>query len=145
MLSSRAMSAEPSTDGASVIVFDGVCNLCGRWVRFLLPRDRKGLFRFAAMQTEAGRRLLAAHGLDPQDPVSFLFLDRGRAYTDSGAILRVLIRLGWPWRAAAVGYIAPRPLRDALYRWVARNRYRWFGRQEACFVPSPDTRARFLG
>ena len=139
------MALEPTASGESVIVFDGVCNLCSRWVRFLLPRDRKGVFRFAAMQTEAGQRLLRQHGLDPLDPVSFLFLDGGRAFTDSTAILRVLIRLGWPWRAAAIGYVVPRPIRDALYRWVARNRYRWFGRREACFVPAPEARGRFLG
>jgi len=128
-----------------IIVFDGVCVLCSRWVRFLLPRDRKGAFRFAAMQSEAGQRLLAAHGLDPLDPVSFLFLDDGRAYTDSGAILGVLVRLGGAWRLMAIGYALPRPLRDALYRWVARHRYRWFGRHETCFVPSPDAAGRFLG
>lgn len=139
------MSPEPIAAGSSIIVFDGVCNLCSRWVRFLVPRDRKGVFRFAAMQTETGGRLFAAHGLDPQDPVSFLFLDGGRAFTDSGAILRVLMRLGWPWRAAAIGFAIPRPVRDALYRWVARNRYLWFGRQEACFAPPPEMRARFLG
>lgn len=129
----------------SIIVFDGVCVLCSRWVRFLLPRDRKAVFRFAAMQSEAGKRLLAAHGLDPLEPVSFLFLDGGRAFTDSGAILRVLVRLGGPWRLLAVGYAVPRPVRDALYRWIARNRYRWFGRRDACFVPSPEASARFLG
>lgn len=134
------MQAEPS-----IIVFDGVCVLCSRWVRFLLPRDRRGVFRFAAMQSDAGRTLLAAHGLDANDPVSFLFLDRGRAHTDSGAILRVLMRLGGLWRLAAVGYAVPRPVRDALYRWVARHRYRWFGRRDACFVPSPEAASRFLG
>ncbi len=128
-----------------IIVFDGVCVLCSRWVRFLLPRDRRAVFRFAAMQSEAGQRLLAAHGLDPLDPVSFLFLDGGRAFTDSGAILRVLLRLGGPWRLLAIGYAVPRPVRDALYRWIARNRYRWFGRRDACFIPNPDAAARFLG
>ena len=113
-------------------------------MRFLLPRDKKGVFRFATMQSAAGRRLLAVHGLDPADPVSVLFLDRGCAFIDSGAILRVLLRLGGVWRLAAVGHLVPRPLRDGLYRWVARNRYRWFGRRQACFVPGPKAAARFL-
>lgn len=138
------MAPPMSTAPPAIIVFDGVCNLCSRWVRFLLPRDRRGRFRFATMQSAAGGRLLAQHGLDPDDPVSILFLDAGRAYTDSAAILRVLTRLGGAWRLAAAGYIVPHPFRDALYRWVARRRYRWFGKRDTCFVPAPDAAARFL-
>jgi predicted DCC family thiol-disulfide oxidoreductase YuxK len=130
---------------SSIIVFDGVCVLCSGWVRFLLPRDRAGRFRFATMQSDAGRRLLAQHGLDPEDPVSFLLVEGDRAYTDSGALLRILCRLGGWWRSTGIFYAVPRFLRDALYRWVARRRYRWFGRREACFVPTPETASRFLG
>jgi len=128
----------------SIVVFDGVCVLCSGWVRFLLVRDRRGRFRFATMQSEAGRRLLAAHGLDPADPVSFLLVEGGRAFTDSTGILRIVARLGGIWRLAAAVYAVPRPLRDAVYRWLARHRYRWFGRREACFVPTPETAHRFL-
>lgn len=128
----------------SIVVFDGVCVLCSGWVRFLLKRDRAGRFRFATMQSEAGRRLLAAHGLDPADPVSFLLVEDGRAFTDSAGILRIVARLGGLWRLAAAAYAVPRPLRDAVYRWVARHRYRWFGQREACFVPTPETAQRFL-
>ena len=128
----------------SIVVFDGVCVLCSGWVRFLLKRDRGGRFRFATMQSEAGRRPMVAHGLDPDDPVSFLLIEGGRAFTDSTGILRIVVRLGGLWRLAAAGYAVPRPLRDAVYRWVARRRYRWFGRREACFVPTPETAHRFL-
>jgi len=129
---------------APVIVFDGVCALCSRWVRFLLRFDRAGRYRFAAMQGAHGRRLLSAHGLDPDDPMSFLLLEDGRALTDSDAILRVLAGLGGPWRLATSARLLPRRWRDAAYRALARNRYRWFGRHDACYLPTPAQAARFL-
>lgn len=127
-----------------VIVFDGVCMLCSGWVRFLLGRDG-GRHRFAAMQGPTGRALLDSHGLDPDDPVSFLLVEGARAYTDTDAIIRVLARLGGPWRALAAALrCLPRGLRDASYRLLARHRYRLFGRRQACTVPDPDSHARFL-
>lgn len=130
--------------GTAIVVFDGVCHLCSGWVQFLLRRDRAGRFRFASMQSERGRRLLAANGIDPDDPVSFLLLDAGAARTDSDAILRVLELLGGPWRFARVLRVAPRALRDPLYRAIARRRYRLFGRRALCWMPSPEAAARFL-
>jgi len=133
-----------SPPDAPIVVFDGVCNLCSRWVRFVLAHDRPGRFRFAAMQSEAGRRLLARHGLDPEDPVSLLLVEGGGAYTDSEAIIRVLAAFSGPWRFAEGLRLVPAFVRDPLYRLVARNRYRWFGRRDACVVPSPDVAERFL-
>lgn len=135
--------------GAAVIVFDGVCVLCNGWVDFLLRHDRVGRYRFAAMQSDAGRALLAAHGLDPDDPASFLLIEhdadaRPRVSTNTDAIRRVLAGLGGLWRLAHAIALLPRPLRDPVYRWLARNRYRWFGRHEACSVPTPEHRQRFL-
>lgn len=136
------MSADPSTP---VIVFDGVCVLCNGWVRFLLRRDGRGVFRFAAMQTPTGRALLQANALDPDDPRSFLLIDEAGTWTDTVAIARVLCRLGGPWTAlGVVMQCVPQRLRDATYRCVARNRYRWFGRHARCVVPSPETRGRFI-
>jgi len=129
---------------AAVIVFDGVCALCSRWVRFLLRFDRAGRYRFAAMQGAHGRQLLAAHGLDPDDPMSFLLLDGGRVWTDSDAIVQVLRGLGGPWRLLAAIRVLPRAWRDVAYRALARNRYRWFGRHDACFLPTPEQAWRFL-
>ncbi|MNU99123.1 hypothetical protein D3C71_892470 [compost metagenome] len=129
---------------SAVIVFDGVCALCSRWVRFLLRFDRKGRYRFAAMQGEQGRRLLEAHGLDPDDPLSFLLVEGGTAYTDTDAIVRVISGLGGVWRLAGVARWLPKALRDRGYRWLARNRYRWFGRHETCFLPTLEQRGRFL-
>ena len=129
---------------SAVIVFDGVCALCSRWVRFLLRFDRKGRYRFAAMQGEQGRRLLEAHGLDPDDPLSFLLVEGGTAYTDTDAIVRVISGLGGVWRLAGVARWLPKVWRDRGYRWLARNRYRWFGRHETCFLPTLEQRGRFL-
>ena len=138
--------AEPA---GAVIVFDGVCVLCNGWVGFLLRHDLRGRYRYAAMQSDAGRELLASHALDPDDPASFLLVEHDvgaqpRISTGSDAIRRVLAGLGGAWRAAHVLALLPRVLRDAAYRWLARNRYRWFGRHEACSMPAPEHRNRFL-
>lgn len=134
-----------STDArSSIIVFDGDCALCSGWVRFLLRHDRRERHRFAAMQAPTGRALLVEHGIDPDDPSSFLLLEGGQAWTDTDAIRRVVTGLGGPWRIAHVLGLVPKGLRDRIYRLVARNRYRWFGRNAECFVPTPEQRARFL-
>lgn len=137
------MSGEPATNEGPIVVFDGICALCNGWVRFLLKRDRAGRYRFAAMQTEAGRALLASHGLDPDDPVSFLLVEGDRAWTDTDAIRRVLAGLGGAWRLANLMAMVPRFVRDPPYRWLARNRYRWFG-TTACHVPTEEERGRFI-
>ena len=129
----------------AVIVFDGVCVLCSRWTRFVLRFDHARHFRLAAMQTRAGRDILAAHGLDPDDPSTFIVIDAGRAYTESAALLHVLSRFGLFWRACAVALrCLPRAWRDGGYRVIARNRYRWFGRKDVCVIPVPEQRARFI-
>jgi predicted DCC family thiol-disulfide oxidoreductase YuxK len=133
-----------SVDAPPVLVFDGVCLLCSRWVRFVLKHDHDAHYRFAAMQSERGRALLSAHGLDPDDPNSLLLLRDGHAWTDSDAIVRVLTGFGGAWRAAVLLRAIPRFVRDPAYRWLARNRYRWFGRTDTCWLPAPEHAARFL-
>jgi predicted DCC family thiol-disulfide oxidoreductase YuxK len=128
----------------AIVVFDGVCVACNRSVDFLLRRDRSERYRFAAMQSPAGHALMAAHGIDPANPASFLLLEGGRAFRDSEAALRVLSGLGGTWRCTRIALLLPRALRDAAYRWVARHRYRWFGRREACRVPTREEAGRFL-
>lgn len=133
-----------STERA-VIVFDGVCTLCNGWVHFLLERDRARRFGFAAMQGMHGRELLATHGLDPDDPASFLLIDAAGAWRDSEVIARVLAGLGTRWRIMAWLLMRlPRSLRDRGYALVARNRYRWFGRRQACMLPPAGEADRFL-
>jgi predicted DCC family thiol-disulfide oxidoreductase YuxK len=137
------MAAESA---APVIVFDGVCLLCSRWVRFLLKHDRAERYHFASMQSDGGRTLLLAHGLDPDSPLSFLLVEDGRGYTDTDAIARVLHglpRRRWHWLGSTLR-LAPRWLRDPAYRFVARHRYRIFGQSRSCFLPSPEQRARFM-
>ena len=132
--------SEPSP----VVVFDGTCVLCSSWVTFLLRYAEHGRFRFSTTQSVAGRGLLEAHGVDADNPGTFLFLEGEHAYTESDAVIRMLRTLGGAWHAAAVGRVLPRKMRDALYRWVARNRYPWFGRRQRCFVPSASDRDLFL-
>lgn len=130
---------------SSIIVFDGVCHLCSGWVRFLLERDKAERFTFAAMQTPAGRRLLRAHGLDPDAPVSFLLCENHVPYTDSTAIVRILAQLGGIWKIIAVPLSwIPRALRDPCYRFVARHRYRLFGRRTQCLMPEARFARRFV-
>jgi predicted DCC family thiol-disulfide oxidoreductase YuxK len=130
---------------AKTIVFDGVCALCSAWVGFVLKRDCAHEFQFAAMQTAAGRTILMQHGVDPDDPVTFLLVDDGAAYTDTDAALRVVSRFGTGWRIfAGIVRVIPSSLRNVLYRWIARNRYRFFGRRAACLVPNADEADRFL-
>jgi predicted DCC family thiol-disulfide oxidoreductase YuxK len=129
-----------------VIVFDGVCLLCSRWVRFVLTHDGEARYRFASMQSDSGRSLLLAHGLDPDSPQSFLLVEGRQGHTDSDAIARVLLSLRrrrWRCLGRAIGLI-PRRLRDPVYRFVARHRYRIFGRSRSCFLPTPEQRARFM-
>jgi predicted DCC family thiol-disulfide oxidoreductase YuxK len=115
-------------------------------VRFLLHRDTQAQFRFASIQSESGRSLMLSHGLDPASPLSLLLVEDGNGYTDTDAIARVLRRLHrWPWRVIATCMLwIPRVARDPLYRFVARHRYRLFGRSDQCFVPSEEQRARFM-
>lgn len=134
-----------ATEDAPVIVFDGVCLLCSRWVRFLLKHDRAERYHFASMQSDRGRQLLLAHGLDADSPLSFLLVENGQGHTDTRAIAQVLRGLGqrrWRWLANALQRV-PRAVRDPAYRFVARHRYRIFGQSRSCFVPTPGQRARF--
>lgn len=127
-----------------ILVFDAQCLLCNGWVRFLLRHDRRGVFRYAAMQGSAGQALLAQAGLHVTGLQTLLLVDGPRSWQHTAAILRVLDALGWPWRLAWVAWLVPAPVRDAAYRWVARNRYRLFGRADTCALPPSGQAARFL-
>jgi predicted DCC family thiol-disulfide oxidoreductase YuxK len=129
-----------------VVLFDGVCNLCNRGVNFIIDRDPSGTFRFAALQSGAGRRILQGFGrsLSEGDPQTIVVVDRSRLYERSGAILRIARHMRGAWPLLAVLLLIPRPLRDALYRWGSARRYRWFGKSDTCRVPTQELRARFL-
>ena len=127
-----------------IVVFDGQCLVCNGSVQFLLRHDSKRALRFAAIQTEAGRALVLAAGLRVDSLETFLFVDGDRAWRQTAALFRVCHALGGFWRLAWIGWIVPAPLRDALYGLVARNRFRFFPRQEVCMIPRPEDRSRFL-
>lgn len=132
-------------EAAPVIVFDGVCVLCSRWVDFILRHDTDGRFKLAAMQGVHGRALLAEHGLSPDDPSSLLLVQGGRGYINIDAIIRVLQSFGAGWRLlGTLLKCTPRRSRDPLYRWLARNRYQLFGRRSQCRLPDPTQAWRFL-
>jgi predicted DCC family thiol-disulfide oxidoreductase YuxK len=128
-----------------LILFDGVCNLCAGAVRFIIKHDPAAVFRFASLQSETGRRLLAKHGIDSTRIDSFVLVEDDVAYTESTAALRVARRLQGAWPLCFYGGILlPRLLRDPVYRFIARHRYQWFGKEESCMIPTPELRTRFV-
>ena len=153
-----------------ILFFDGVCGLCNRFVDLMLRADRRGRYRYAPLQGETAQRLLGPQDQDqagdPEtgdretgdpplgssqvsdsqtgDPQSFVFLEKDKRYEQSNAVLLALSGLGGTWRLISLLYVFPRPLRDFVYRIVARNRYRWFGRRDECRLPTPEERDRFL-
>ena len=135
---------QPSRREHPTILYDGVCVLCSRVVQFVIRHDRAALFRFASMQSEPGRRLLARHGLPLDGWDSFVLVEDGAAYLKSTAFLRIMARLSRPWPILAAGRLVPERLRDQAYDLIARNRYRLFGRRDSCMIPTPEVRARFL-
>lgn len=126
-----------------VILYDGVCIFCSRWVRFVVARDTARRFRFTPIQSDYGTRLAKTFGIDPDDPDTNAVVHDGIAWMKSDAALTVLSHLpGWGWTRAL--FAVPKPLRDAVYGLIARNRYKIFGKYETCFVPDADMRARVL-
>jgi len=127
-----------------IILFDGACNFCNGAVNFVIRQDKKSRFRFAPLQSAAGQELLAAHHLSQKDFDSFVLIDNGKVYQKSSAALRVLNHLPWYWKEAQLLRVVPTFLRDAIYDFIARHRYQWFGKRDQCMVPTPQVRARFL-
>lgn len=133
-----------STSEHPVLLFDGVCNLCNSSVQFIIERDPRAHFRFASLQSEEGQALLNRFEDRPADLSSVVLVQDGQLYSRSDAALRVARQLGRGWPLLYALIVVPRPIRDAVYNWIARNRYRWFGKKEACMIPSPDLKSRFL-
>jgi predicted DCC family thiol-disulfide oxidoreductase YuxK len=127
----------------AIILFDGVCNFCCSSVQFIIERDPRQRFTFASQQSDRGKQLLADAKLPPSMD-TFVLIENHTVYTRSTAALKVAAQLTQPWPLFAVFRIVPTFIRDAAYRVIAQNRYRWFGQKEACWVPTPEIRARFL-
>lgn len=127
-----------------IILFDALCVLCSVNAQFILKHDRGGYFRLASMQSEAGAALYRKFGIDPADPETMILVQGDRALRNSDAVLAIYVGLGWPWKAMRVFSIVPRPLRDGIYRLIARNRYRLFGQRDTCWLPASEYTDRLL-
>jgi predicted DCC family thiol-disulfide oxidoreductase YuxK len=127
----------------SIILFDGVCNLCNDSVQFILKRDPVGYFKFASLQGETGQKLLKRYGISTELN-SFVLIEKDKIYLKSSAALRVCRHLTGPWKSLSFLRIIPPVIRDFLYDIVAKNRYRWFGKKESCMLPSPKWKNRFI-
>jgi predicted DCC family thiol-disulfide oxidoreductase YuxK len=132
-------------DDRPIIIFDGHCVLCSGFAHFILRHDERGTFRLMAGQSSLGQALYRHLGLDPTDFETSILLHQGRAWYKSQGAIRIFQLLGLPWSASVLLKVVPRALMDWLYNLVARNRLRWFGRQEQCFLAEPGQRDRFLG
>lgn len=126
-----------------VVFYDDVCVLCSRTVQFILKHDKHGQFRFAPVDSDLFQKKVAP-GFMGEIPDSVILLAEGKVYTRSAASLRIAGRLRFPVNLAVVGLIVPRFLRNWIYDWIARNRYRWFGKRETCYLPDPAFQHRFI-
>ena len=127
-----------------VILFDGVCNFCNSAVNFVIKRDKKARILFAPLQSETGKRLLEQYALPAGDMESFVFIEKGKIHKRSTAALRVCRYLSALWPLCFGAIIVPKFIRDGIYNWIARNRYKWFGVRQECMIPTPEIKARFL-
>jgi predicted DCC family thiol-disulfide oxidoreductase YuxK len=127
-----------------VILFDGVCNFCNYWVNFAIRHDKKKKLRFAPLQGETAAKLLPAHHIKPTDISSVILIDKGKAYTQSSASIRICKHLDGGWKLFYGLMIIPKFIRDFFYNIIARNRYKWFGKKDSCMIPPPGWKERFL-
>jgi predicted DCC family thiol-disulfide oxidoreductase YuxK len=128
----------------AIVLFDGVCNFCNGSINFVIEHDKAGYFKFSPLQSGIGENLLARHGVDRSETDSVVLIENEEVYTHSTAALRIARHLGGIWSLGYALIIVPRPIRDYLYKTFAKYRYRLFGRQDACMMPTPEIRTRFL-
>ena len=135
---------EVNNAGKSVLLFDGYCNLCSGSVVFILKRERKDTFRFASLQSAFAQNLLEEYRINGEAPDSIILIENNKVYYQSTAALRIVKQLKWPWPLLYGLIIIPRFIRDPVYGFIARNRYKWFGKREQCFMPGKDMSYKFL-
>ena len=135
---------ETSDSGKAIVLFDGVCNFCNGTVNFIIRHDRADRFRFAALQSEIGQRLLRQYNLNAPGVDSVILIENGRAFTHSTAALKIAGKLDGGWGVFIIFQFVPQVVRDFFYRLFARNRYRLFGKKDVCMMPTPEIKARFL-
>ncbi|MGC3786867.1 thiol-disulfide oxidoreductase DCC family protein [Priestia aryabhattai] len=134
----------PNPSHHPIILFDGVCNLCNGWVQFVIKRDSRALFRFASLQSDTAGTLLRKHNYEHPPLHSVILLMNGNLYTESTAILHIVRQLRGPIQLMACFQVVPVFIRNLFYRFIARNRYKWFGKQTSCMLPTPEAKMRFL-
>jgi predicted DCC family thiol-disulfide oxidoreductase YuxK len=137
------MGADSALNGP-VILFDGVCNLCNGSVNFIIRRDPQAKLKFASLQSEFGQQQIKKFDLPGSEWNSVLLIKNGQLYQKSDAALQIVRMLTGFWPILYAFKILPVFIRDFIYDWIAKNRYRWFGRQEECMIPTPDMKARFV-
>lgn len=144
-LDSRLCGNDSTMEDKKIILFDGVCNLCNNAVQFVIKRDKKDIFRYAALQSDIGQELVAQRQIDTSKIDSIILIEPGVAYyTKSDAALEIAQDLGGIWKLSAIFTWIPTSIRDRIYDVVAKNRYKWFGKQDACMIPTPKLKAKFL-
>jgi predicted DCC family thiol-disulfide oxidoreductase YuxK len=134
-----------SNNQHGIVLFDGVCNLCNASVQFILKRDKKAYYRFASLQSDAGRDLLKKYNLPAEGINSIVVIEKDKVYQRSTGALRIARKLSGGWFLLYAFIIIPAFIRNAVYSWVANNRYRWFGKKEECMLPLPEWKGRFIG
>jgi predicted DCC family thiol-disulfide oxidoreductase YuxK len=127
-----------------IVLFDGVCNLCNGAVQFIIRHDKKNIFMFASLQSEVGRKILEQYNFPLDELNSFILIENNKAYTRSTGALRVAKKLNGLWPLLYGFIIIPKFIRDSIYNWVAGNRYKWFGKKDACMIPTPELKTKFL-
>jgi predicted DCC family thiol-disulfide oxidoreductase YuxK len=127
-----------------ILLFDGVCNLCNSTVQFVIGQDKRAVFRFASLQSDIAQRLLKENNVTENNLNSVILIYGGRYYAYSSAVLEMLRLLGGFWQLLYIFKLVPSFLRDPIYRFVAAHRYRWFGKQESCWLPTAELKSRFL-
>jgi predicted DCC family thiol-disulfide oxidoreductase YuxK len=127
-----------------VILFDGVCNFCNSAVNFVIKRDKNSALKFTTLQSSIAHQMLANQNIPTNDLSSFVFIESKKIYTRSTAALRVCTYLTGLWPLMYGFIIVPKFIRDGIYNWIAKNRYRWFGKKEECMIPTPEIKAKFL-
>lgn len=129
---------------SAIILFDGVCNFCNDWVNFVIKNDKKNHFKFAPLQSEIAQEFLDKYNINKEETDSVVVIENEKAYTHSTAALKIAKGLGGVWSLAYAFVIVPKFIRDAAYNLIARNRYKWFGKKDACMMPTPEIKAKFL-
>ncbi len=132
------------SNNTHILLFDGVCNLCNSAVRFVIKNDHQKRFRFASLQSDAGKRLLQSVGLPENHIHSIVYITGNNVYIKSDAALKAACQLKPPVKLLVILLIVPKFIRDAMYNWVAKNRYRWFGKKETCMIPTTELKSRFI-